>query len=89
MKLTNNYNLLVKYYSIIPIGNNLNSKIKLLKDRLVKKPEFIYNNPVNSRDELRKDLSNKSGVYMWYNNINGKCYIGSGINLYKRISNYY
>jgi hypothetical protein len=26
---------------------------------------------------------------MWYNNINGKCYIGSGINLYKRISNYY
>jgi len=26
---------------------------------------------------------------MWYNNVNGKCYIRSSINLYKRISNYY
>jgi len=26
---------------------------------------------------------------MWYNNTNSKCYKGSGINLYKRLSNYY
>jgi hypothetical protein len=89
MKFSNNYNLLVKSSSIFPIDINLNSSIYFLKEKLRSKPVFIYNNPVESRSILKKDLFNKSGIYMWYNNVNGKCYIGSSINLYKRISNYY
>jgi hypothetical protein len=64
MKFLNDYNLLVQYSSIIPFSTNSNSNIKLLKEKLVTKLEFIYNNPVESRDKLRKDLLNKSGVYM-------------------------
>jgi group I intron endonuclease len=58
-------------------------------EKLRSKPVFIYNNPVESRNIIKKDLFNKSGIYMWYNNVNGKCYIESGVNLYKIISNYY
>lgn len=89
MKFSNNYNLLVKFSSIFPIDINLNSSIHSLKEKLISKPVFIYNNPVKSRSIKKKDLFNKSGIYMWYNNVNGKCYIESGVNLYKRISNYY
>ena len=73
MKFSNNYNLLVKSSSIFPIDINLNSSIYFLKEKLRSKPVFIYNNPVESRSILKKDLFNKSGIYMWYNNVNGKC----------------
>ena len=36
-----------------------------------------------------KENKNKSGIYMWENNINGKQYIGSAVNLSERLSNYY
>jgi hypothetical protein len=101
MKFSNNYNLLIKSSSVFPFYINLNSNIHSLKEKLRSKPVFIYNNPVESINILKKDMFNKLGIYMWYNNVNGKCYIvpsvspdggdadGSGINLYKRISNYY
>jgi group I intron endonuclease len=85
------YNILIRYSSILPI--DINSSFSLykqyLKEKLVTKPIFICNNPEESRNKLKMNLYNKSGIYMWYNNINGKCYIGSSINLYKRLSNYY
>lgn len=31
----------------------------------------------------------KSGIYLWSNKINGKIYIGSAVNLPKRLSHYY
>lgn len=89
MKFSNNYNLLIKSSSIFPIDINLTSNKQSFKERLITKPVFIYNNLLECRNIIKKDLYNKSGIYMWYNNVNGKCYIGSGINLYKRISNYY
>jgi len=36
-----------------------------------------------------KENKNKSGIYMWTNKTNGKRYIGSAIDLYKRLSSYY
>jgi hypothetical protein len=88
---SNGYNILIKYSSILFI--DINSSFFLdkqsLKEKLVCKPVFICINSEESRNKLIIDLYNKSGIYLWYNNINGKCYIGSSINLYKRLSNYY
>lgn len=36
-----------------------------------------------------KENRNKSGIYRWVNNTNNNSYVGSGINLAKRIGDYY
>lgn len=50
-----------------------------------------YENPATqeSRELIRKDNKGKIGVYCWFNNVNGKFYIGSGDPLYVRLSDYY
>jgi group I intron endonuclease len=48
-----------------------------------------YENPQESRELIRKDNNGKVGVYCWFNNVNGKFYIGSGDPLYLRLSDYY
>nr|YP_009262017.1 GIY-YIG endonuclease [Chrysoporthe austroafricana]AMX22092.1 GIY-YIG endonuclease [Chrysoporthe austroafricana] len=48
-----------------------------------------YENPKESRELIRKDNNGKIGVYCWFNNINGRYYIGSGNPLYSRLSDYY
>lgn len=44
---------------------------------------------VKDRNPIRMFTDGKSGIYCWVNNINGKCYVGKGVNLYLRLSNYY
>jgi group I intron endonuclease len=56
-----------------------------LKDNIIK----TYKDPLNQRDLIRKENIEKTGIYAWYNNLNGKFYIGSGDLLYLRISDYY
>lgn len=41
--------------------------------------EKYYENPINQRNIIRKDNNGKIGVYLWYNKINNKFYIGSVI----------
>ena len=38
---------------------------------------------------ILKENTNKSGIYMWKNSINGKKYIGSAVNLSNRLADYY
>jgi len=38
---------------------------------------------------ILKDNKEKSGIYRWVNNINNKTYVGSGINLTKRLRSYF
>lgn len=52
------------------------------------KPFIILKNAKLDKKSI-KDLKGKRGIYMWYNNINGNYYIGSSINLYNRLNNYY
>jgi group I intron endonuclease len=68
-----------------------NSHIKFisLDERLITEPVFVYNELYNERDNIKNDFKGFAGIYMWFNKINGKCYIGSGVNLYRRVSNYY
>ena len=39
--------------------------------------------------EIKQNNKNKSGVYRWRNLLNGKCYIGSSVNLGLRFKSYY
>ena len=62
-----------------------------MKNILIKlkiKPHIIYENSLDARFILT-NYKNKKGVYLWYNNINDKFYIGSSVNLYNRLKAYF
>lgn len=48
-----------------------------------------YLNVLEQRTEISKDMKNKTGIYCWYNNINGNFYIGSATDLRNRINDYF
>ena len=50
---------------------------------------LIFFNPLAQCGEISAKLKNKGGVYCWINKLNGKKYIGSGVNLYRRLSDYF
>ena len=52
-------------------------------------PIKIYSNADTDKAQILNDNKNKSGIYLWKNNINGKQYIGSSINLTNRFRCYY
>ena len=52
-------------------------------------PIKIYSNTEAEKSLILKDNQNKSGIYMWTNNINNKKYIGSSENLKRRFSEYF
>lgn len=63
-----------------------------------KSPKFpIYpNTPVKvyldanvSKSDITKDFKDVSIIYMWFNKIRGRIYIGSAVNGYKRLSTYF
>lgn len=41
------------------------------------------------RERIIQENKNKSGIYRWTNNLNGKSYVGSSINLSKRFNQYF
>ena len=52
------------------------------------KPVKVYNNADTMKQQILKE-NKVSGIYMWKNNANGKCYVGSAVDLSKRLYNYY
>ena len=52
-------------------------------------PIKIYSNAEQDKSKILSYTKNKSGIYMWTNNINKKRYIGSSQNLRKRFSEYF
>lgn len=63
----------------------LNNKTPILPSTFIK----LYNNAKESKLELINTFKNKTIIYMWFNKISGKVYIGSAVNGAKRISTYY
>nr|YP_010218597.1 GIY-YIG endonuclease [Morchella brunnea]UBU98428.1 GIY-YIG endonuclease [Morchella brunnea] len=53
------------------------------------KPVATYSNPDLQKDQVYSDNRDKSGIYRWTNKINGKFYIGSAVNLSRRLAYYY
>src|SRR5205085_4420554 len=52
-------------------------------------PIKSYSNAEADKDKILKENKNKSGIYMWTNNINNKKYIGSAENLRRRFREYF
>jgi len=52
-------------------------------------PVKIYYDAQESKSDMLKDFKNKVIIYMWFNKITGKVYIGSSSNGSKRLSTYY
>jgi len=52
-------------------------------------PVLFYDNADKDKINILKENNSKSGVYRWVHKDSGKCYVGSSINLGKRISYYY
>ena len=72
------------------IKDNVESSLRSLrfyssKQSIFDNALYKYDNPVDQRDQIRKDNINKSGVYAWINKINQKFYVGSGTKLNKRM----
>lgn len=53
------------------------------------KPIVTYDNADVDKVKIFADNRNKSGVYRWINNKNGNTYVGSSINLTRRLTNYF
>lgn len=52
-------------------------------------PIKIYSNTEADKVQIFSDNKNKSGIYMWQNLTNGKCYIGSAVDLPSRLRFYF
>ncbi len=52
-------------------------------------PAVVYENADLQKDQIFEENNKKSGIYRWINKINGKTYIGSAINIPKRLYQYY
>lgn len=52
-------------------------------------PVKVYNNMLTDKDNILNDYKNQSGIYLIHNFVNGKQYVGSAINLKRRLYSYY
>lgn len=52
-------------------------------------PIMIYSNADTNKLQILKDNKGKTGIYIWTHLKSGKRYIGSAVNLSKRILHYY
>lgn len=70
--------------------NNIDFSFKLnVIITLFQNAKDVFVHPISERSKIKQVTINRSGVYLWYNKTSGKYYVGSSINLYKRLSRYY
>lgn len=67
-------------------NSNINNDNSILKKII---PIITYANADTNKSNIYEENRDKSGVYRWVNEINGKSYIGSSISLSKTFSIYY
>jgi len=51
-------------------------------------PILIYTDPKEDKASILTKNKGKSGIYLWKNKVNGKKYVGSSVDLSKRLRNY-
>lgn len=66
-----------------------NSKILAKSPVYPNTPVKVYHDANVSKSDIYKDFKDVSIIYMWYNKITGRVYIGSGVNGSKRLSTYF
>jgi hypothetical protein len=68
----------INYYLTI----NLNESTKFV-------PIVIYNNAETDKSIILSDNKGRAGIYLWTHIESGKIYVGSAIDLSKRLNRYY
>jgi hypothetical protein len=73
--------------------NNNTDTVVLLKDLpndvLPKTYVICYDNlSHNKLLEIKRNYKRVAGIYLWYNNINGKTYVGRSVNIKNRLEDY-
>lgn len=71
----------------VTIFNSSNNN--LISNSTLVSPVKTYNNSEVLKSQILNDNKNKSGICPITNNLNAKRYVGSGINLAKRLRSYY
>ena len=70
---------------MIVIGNGIDSKSMILGSSPSGAAMISYNvNDLASIKERIKYIPTDAGIYLFKNDVNGKCYVGQAINLRKR-----
>jgi hypothetical protein len=91
-------NLVDSYPKIIISENSLELFRTIVKPYLIDSmyhkiglfsPVVIYSNVELDKSKIFLENKDKSGVYIWTNNITKSSYVGSSVNLNKRFSNYF
>jgi hypothetical protein len=75
-------------FSVKP-KNKVSRLHELVLANLKSTPVSLLYNLSKDRIILLKGFKKKSGIYLIHNNVNGKQYVGSGMDLGKRLSTYY
>lgn len=83
-KTVNNNNLIT-----VKPKYNYSQQCKLDLANLKSTPVSILYNLLKDREIILNEYKNKSGIYLIHNNVNGKQYVGSGIDLGKRLATYF
>lgn len=79
-----------------PKSNKPNKSYEIENSKSLAKSPVYPNTPVKvyhdvsvSKFDIYKDFKDVSIIYMWFNKITGRVYIGSGVNGSKRLSTYF
>jgi len=62
---------------------------RLVGNIILVSPVKIYSDSEAVKKEILQDNKGKPGIYRWINKINGNSYVGSAVNLSKRLTSYY
>lgn len=84
-----NYHIFNPLKNINNKVSNENLDIQFKQWLIDNTPERIYLNSAECKDNIYKDNRGKSGIYLWFNTINEKYYIGSAQDLTRRFMQYY
>lgn len=73
---------------IMTTNTNLSPETNVIMDLFMNSKD-LFVNPIVERVDIKLATTNRSGVYLWYSKLSGKYYVGSSVDLYKRLSRYY
>jgi group I intron endonuclease len=73
----------------IKVDKDLKKLFSITANELSFSPVKIYNNMLDDKFLILSEFSNKSGIYLLHNLVNGKQYVGSSIDLRRRLYAYY
>jgi group I intron endonuclease len=73
----------------IKVDKDLKQLFSITADNLSFCPVKIYNNMLDDKSLIVSEFNKKPGIYLLHNLVNGKQYVGSSIDLKRRLYSYY